>query len=108
MARTPRRAAAWLDPIYFPNRFARKVAKPDGKQTHKLMPIRCVLWLPDYGAYLKSVNLSAKTFTVSSSPDTALRLAEDIAEDTGHALVEAVGVRVHLRPFRDGLAVALN
>jgi len=59
----------------------------------------CLLWLPDYGGYLQSVNLSAGKFTITASPDIALRLAEDQAEAIGQDLIEATGVRVHLRPY---------
>ncbi|RZL04443.1 MAG: hypothetical protein EOP36_00055 [Rubrivivax sp.] len=58
-----------------------------------------MLWLPDYGGYLRAVNLAAATFTVSPSPDSALRLNEDQAEAIGQDLIDVTGVRVHLRPF---------
>lgn len=107
MQRIPRRAAAWAAPITIPNRFA-KPAQASPKRTHKLTPMTCVMWLPDYGAYLKTVDLCAKAFTVSNTPEGALRLAEDLATNTGHALIEATGVRVQLRPFYESSSLSLN
>lgn len=93
MPRTPRRAAAWAAPLA-----SIAIAAPF-KRTHKLKPMVCVLWLPDYGGYLRAVNLAAATFTISPSPDNALRLNEDQAEAVGQDLIDVTGVRVHLRPF---------
>lgn len=107
MQRIPRRAAAWAAPITFPNRYA-KPAAASPKRTHKLTPMTCVMWLPDYGAYLKTVDLCAKAFTISATPDGALRLAEDLATDTGRALIDATGVRVQLRPFYESPSLSLN
>lgn len=93
MPRTLRRAAAWAAPL------AAVATVAPFKRTHKLKPMVCVLWLPDYGGYLRAVNLAAATFTVSPSPDSALRLNEDQAEAIGQDLIDVTGVRVHLRPF---------
>jgi hypothetical protein len=93
MPRTPRRAAAWAAPL------ASIAIVSPFKRTHKLKPMVCVLWLPDYGGYLREVNLAAATFTLSQSPDTAMRLNEDLAESVGQDLIDVTGVRVHLRPF---------
>jgi hypothetical protein len=94
MSKSFSRAAAWAAPLLA------IIDNTPAKQTHKLAPMPCVLWLPDYRAYLKTVNLSAAGFTVSQHPDEALRLREDQAEAVGQDLIDATGVRVHLRPFR--------
>ena len=93
MPRTLRRAAAWAAPIQH-----HLAAKP-AKQTHKLRPMPCVLWLPDYGGYLRTFNLCAAQFTVCVSPDQALRLNDEQAEAVGQDLIDVTGVRVHLRAF---------
>jgi len=89
-------AAAWHAPLYTQLREAEK----QPKRTHKLPPLPCVLWLPDYGAYLRSLNLLTCTFTMCASADGALRLGEDQAVSVGQDLVDTTGVRVHVRPYR--------
>lgn len=59
----------------------------------------CVLWLPDYGAYVRSVNLLNASFTVSQNAEGAMRLAEDQAHAVGQDLITTTGVRVQLRAF---------
>lgn len=88
------RAAAWAAPLLS------IVDESAFKKTHKLPPQVCVLWLPDFGGYLKAVDLSAAKFTLSPSPDRALRLSDEMAESVGQDLVATTGVRVHLRPFQ--------
>lgn len=92
MPRTLRRAAAWAAPIL-------RAVHDVPKKTHKLPPMPCVLWLPDYGAYVRSVNRRATAFSLTKIPEDALRLDDDQAEVTGQDLVDGTGVRVHLRPF---------
>jgi hypothetical protein len=86
-------AAAWAAPLLA------VVEQAAQKQTHKLAPQICVLWLPDYGAYLKTLDLSSAKFTVSRSPERALRLADELAETVGQNLIEVTGVRAHLRLY---------
>jgi hypothetical protein len=97
--RQVRRAAAWAAPIVqqIKEHQARKAVRLDEKRTHKLPSMECVLWLPDYGGYVKSVNHRCTAFTVSRSPSEALRLNDDQAEVTGQDLAIGAGVRVHLR-----------
>jgi hypothetical protein len=57
------------------------------------------MWLPDYGGYVKKMNRWATRFTVTKTPDEALHLDEDQAEQAGQELVRRASVRVHLRPF---------
>ncbi|WP_374675570.1 hypothetical protein [Ideonella sp.] len=90
------RAAAWAAPL-FSHLHARQHGS--GKQTHKLPPMPCVLWLPDYCAYVRSVNLLNASFTTSSHAEGAMRLAEDQAHAVGQDLIATTGVRVQLRAF---------
>lgn len=94
MSLSSSRAAAWAAPLLS------IVDESAFKKTHKLPPQVCVLWLPDFGGYLKTVDLSAASFTLSPSPDGALRLSDEMAESVGQDLVATTGVRVHLRPFQ--------
>jgi hypothetical protein len=89
-------AAAWAAPLFSHLQAARH---DDGKRTHKLPPMPCVLWLPDYRAYVRTVNLMQASFTVSPNAEGAMRLGEDQAHAVGNDLVAATGVRVQLRPF---------
>ncbi|TAK86601.1 MAG: hypothetical protein EPO09_19530 [Aquabacterium sp.] len=93
MNKSTGRAVAWAAPLFA------IVEQKSTKQTHKLASMPCVLWLPDYRAYLKTINLSAAAFTVCQYPDEALRLSEAQAEAVGQDLIDITGVRVHLRPF---------
>lgn len=88
-------AAAWAAPLFSQ---LYNVAAATTKKTHKLPPLPCVLWLPDYRAYVRSVNLLRATFTTSPTPEGALRLGEDQLMAVGQDLIDATGVRVHLRP----------
>ncbi|MEK8087006.1 hypothetical protein WNB94_11340 [Aquabacterium sp. A3] len=88
-------AAAWAAPLLD------LVDETSAKKTHKLPPQVCVLWLPDYGGYLKSVDLSAAKFKLSPSPECAMRLNDEMAEAVGQDLIDVTGVRVHLRPYRE-------
>lgn len=93
MSRNLRRAAAWAAPV------AANEGAATFKQTHKLLPMVCVLWLPDFGGYLKAISLSTGRFSVSPTPENAIRLGEDQAEAVGQDLIDRTGVRVHLRPY---------
>lgn len=88
-----RQAAAWAAPLMA------VVQQAAQKHTHKLKPQICVLWLPDFGAYLKALDLSSAKFTVSRTPERALRLADEVAESVGQGLIEATGIRAHLRVY---------
>lgn len=88
-------AAAWAAPLF--SQLLDATPAP-AKQTHKLPPLPCVLWLPDYRAYVRSVNLLGATFTTCPTPDGALRLGEDQLMAVGQDLIDATGVRVHVRP----------
>lgn len=94
MPRTLRRVATWAAPIFPP-------AGDTSYRRPRLAPLRCVLWLPDYGGYLKTIRRRATVFTVSPTPDQAMQFDEDQAEATGLDLAEAAGIRVHLRPFNN-------
>lgn len=95
MDRFTGQAAAWAAPLFSQLR----EAALDTKRTHKLPQMPCVLWLPDYGAYLRSLNLFNSSFTTSPNAEGAMRLGEDQAAAVGRDLIEATGVRVRLRPY---------
>lgn len=92
-------AAAWAAPL-FSCLLANQ--RPHGKLTHKLPPMACVLWLPDYGAYVRSVHLLSASFTTSHNAEGAMRLADAQAAQVGQDLADTTGVRVHLRAFHGG------
>lgn len=88
-------AAAWAAPL-----FAHLGAvASQGKQTHKLPPAPCVLWLPDYRAYLRSFDLLRASFKTCPNVEGAMRLAEDQAEALAQDLIDVTAVRVELRAF---------
>lgn len=89
-------AAAWAAPLFSHLQASHHSA---GKRTHKLPPMPCVLWLPDYRAYVRTVNLMRATFTVSPNAEGAMRLSEDQAHAVGEDLVATTGVRVQLRAY---------
>lgn len=89
------RAAAWAAPLFS----HLQTVETDGKQTHKLPQVPCVLWLPDYRAYLRRLDLCSATFTTSGNAERALRLAERQAESLAQDLIDVTGVRVELRTF---------
>lgn len=88
-------AAAWAAPL-FTHIQAAPVA---GKQTHKLPLIACVLWLPDYRAYLLSCDLLRAAFKTCPNVEGAMRLAEDQAAALAQDLIDVTAVRVELRAF---------
>lgn len=96
MDRYQGQAAAWAAPLFS---HLRTIAADPAKRTHKLPQMPCVLWLPDYGAYLRSLDLFKCAFTTSPNAEGALRLGEDQAMALGRDLIDATGVRVTLRPY---------
>ena len=91
MPRKLRSAAAWTAPI--------QTYAPTLPKRPRLKPMTCVMWLPDYGGYIKTMNRWGTRFTVTQSPTEAMRLGEDQAEQAGQDVARRAGVRVHLRPF---------
>lgn len=92
-------AAAWAAPLYAQLQESR--ATPGTfKQTHKLPPMVCVLWLPDLGTYLRSYNALTGSFYVAPTADVASQLPEDLAHAIGQELADRAGIRVHLRPYQ--------
>lgn len=67
------------------------------KQTHKLTPQTCVLWIPDAPGY--AANLGPGGVQISDSPDQACHLSEDEAEDLALRLRSQFGVRASIRPY---------
>lgn len=59
----------------------------------------CVLWLPDYRAYLLSLNLLNASFKTCPNVEGAMRLAEDQAAALAQDLIDVTAVRVELRAF---------
>lgn len=82
------RAAAWAAPL-----FAHHSRQRVG------LSLPSVLWLPDYGAYLRRADLYRCTFTTSPNRAGAMRLADDLALDMAQRLIDATGIRVQLRPY---------
>lgn len=96
MDRYQGQAAAWAAPLFS---YLREASADDAKRTHKLPQTPCVLWLPDYGAYLRSLDLFQATFKTVLDAERAMRLGEDQAASVARDLIEITGVRVRLRPF---------
>lgn len=89
-------AAAWAAPLLAHHQRAAATA---GKLTHKLAPVPCVLWLPDYGAYVRSIDLMRASFTTSPNAEGAMRLGDEQAQFVGQDLIDVTGVRLHVRPY---------
>jgi hypothetical protein len=88
-------AAAWAAPL-----FAHlHTVNPSGKQTHKLPPMPCVLWLPEHRAYLRSLDLLRASFKTCPNAEGAMRLGDDMAVLVAQDLIDVTGVRVHVRAF---------
>nr|WP_316641759.1 hypothetical protein [uncultured Roseateles sp.] len=96
MNSTSSRAAAWAAPLL--SHLHATIATP-GKSTHKLPAMPCVLWLPDFRTYVRSVDLLRGTFTTHPTAEGALRLGDDQAEILGQDLIDATGVRLHVRAY---------
>ncbi len=73
-----------------------QVAAPD-KQTHKLPPQTCVVWVPDVSGY--AANFGPGIFQVVSHPEFAYHLGEDEAENLALALRMQLGLRAAIRPY---------
>lgn len=80
------------------SRCVRSVPRHD-KQTHKLPPQQCVLWLPDRRAYLCRVDPCRAEFETVTAPQHAWQLDDEAAEAVGLVFSEMTGLRVALRPF---------
>lgn len=89
------RAAAWAAPL-FSHLHTAPVA---GKRTHKLPAMPCVLWLPDYRAYLLTLDLLRAAFKTCPNVEGAMRLDEDQATALAQDLIDVTGVRVEVRAF---------
>jgi hypothetical protein len=88
-------AAAWAAPLFA----LQQTASHGTKQTHKLPQTPCVVWLPDYRAYLRSLDLFTATFKTSPNAEGAMRLGEEQACVVAQDLIDVTGVRVHVRAF---------
>ncbi|HSV70290.1 MAG TPA: hypothetical protein VLI72_09265 [Methylibium sp.] len=69
------------------------------KQTHKLPPQQCVLWLPERRAYLCRIDPTHAVFETVTTPQHAWQLADEEAEAVGLVFREMTGLRVALRPY---------
>lgn len=96
MERFQGQAAAWAAPLFS---HLREIAL-DTKRTQKLPQMPCVLWLPDFGGYLRSLNLFTASFTTSPNAEGAMRLGESQAAAVGQDLIAVTGVRVSVRAYR--------
>lgn len=67
------------------------------KQTHKLTPQTCVLWLPDAPGY--AANFGQGAMQVASHPAQAYHLTENEAEDLVLKLRAQLGLRAAIRPY---------
>jgi hypothetical protein len=67
------------------------------KQTHKLTPQTCVVWVPDAPGY--AANFGPGIFQVASHPEFAYHLTEDQAEVLAIALRLQLGLRSTIRPY---------
>lgn len=67
------------------------------KQTHKLTPQTCVLWMPDAPGY--AVNFGPGGLNVSSHPEQAYHLTEDEAEAMALQVRNQLGMRASIRPY---------
>ncbi len=67
------------------------------KQTHKLTPQTCVVWMPDVPGY--AANFGPGLLQVASHPAMAYHLTEDEAEALAIALQSQLGMRAAIRPY---------
>jgi hypothetical protein len=67
------------------------------KQTHKLAPQTCVLWMPDAPGY--AANFGPGGVKVSSHPEQAWHLTEDEAEAWALRMRSQLGMRAAIRPY---------
>ena len=73
-----------------------RITAPD-KQTHKLTPQTCVVWVPEASSY--AANFGPGIFQVASHPELAYHLTEDQAEELALALRLQLGLRAAIRPY---------
>jgi len=89
MNRTQRRALARIE--------SRTPEARNEKQSHRLTPQVCTLWVPDAGGYL--AEFSAKSFRVVEVAELARLYVEDEATSAALAFREMTGLRVAIRPY---------
>ena len=73
-----------------------RVSRPD-KQTHKLTPQTCVVWVPDAPGY--AAHFGPGVLKVASHPEFAAHLTESQAESLALALRSHLGLRTAIRPY---------
>lgn len=69
----------------------------EDKQTHKLIPQTCVVWVPERAGYVSS--LSPDTLRSVDHPARARHLTEDEAEELALAVRSQTGLRAAIRPY---------
>ena len=69
----------------------------ESKQTHKLTPQTCVVWVPGFPGYM--ADYGPGVLRVASRPEFAYHLTEDKAEDLAMALRLHLGIRATIRPY---------
>jgi len=74
------------------------------KQTHKLTPQTCVIWIPDAPGY--AVNFGNGQLQVANHPSQARHLSEDAAEELALRLSAELGLRAAIRPYYAPLAIS--
>ena len=73
-----------------------RIATSD-RQTHKLAPQTCVVWVPDVPGY--AANFGPGIFQVVSHPELAYHLTETEAEALAMAVRDRLGLRASIRPY---------
>lgn len=71
-------------------------ATPD-KQTHKLKPQSCVVWLPEMSGYVSHFTRSA--FCSVDTPDNAICTTEELAGHLAMSVRECLGLKATVRPY---------
>lgn len=66
------------------------------KQTHKIEPQICVLWIPDERGFLSG--FTREGFTVTDTPHLAQRFCEHLAPSAAMEMRDLFGVRAVVRP----------
>ena len=67
------------------------------KQTHKLTPQTCVVWVPSFTGYVSF--LSPEKFHTVDHPSWACHLTEDEAEELALAVRQRLGIAAAIRPY---------
>jgi hypothetical protein len=80
------------------NRYERRATRR-GKQTHKIEPQRCVLWIPEARGFL--AGFSRDRFTVTDSPSLAMQFCEHLAPSAALSVRDLFGMRAAVRPVYD-------